>query len=157
MTRYSDNIYSGFQAATSAASSLAAVSLTKTYFASAGAGANVTFTGTLPPQSQNLNAGVYVVQQGAATTNDNIVWWINGSAANGQRILSFTAIGSAANIRYAPTTYITSAAANPQPPATNQTNGGEIPFKVIVSSVSTAAYQIHLTFNRQDTYFPSRG
>lgn len=157
MTLFSDNIYSGFIGLTSAQSSNSEVLLSQSFFASAGAGANLTYTSLLPPGAMNINAAVYVVQQGAATTNDNIVMWINGSAANGQRILSFTAIGSAANQRYNPTTYIASAAANPQPPATNATNGGEIPFKVIVSSVSTAAYQVHITFNRADTYFPARG
>lgn len=157
MTRFSDNIYTGFIGLTSAQSSVSPVMLSQTYVVSAGAGANSIISGLFPPQTQNLNAGVYVTQNGAATTNDNIVLWINGSAANGQRILSFTAIGSAANARYAPTTYIASAAANPQPPATNQTNGGEIPFKLITSSVSTAAYQIHITFNRADNNFPNRG
>lgn len=151
MTRYSDNIYSGFQAPTSAQSSKSSVLLCKTYFVSAGANVTAVIAGTLPPNSANINCSVYVVQPGAATTDDNINLYTNGSASNGQKVLTFTAIGSAANQRYAPTTYVASAAAQPQPPATNQTNGGEIPFKIVVSSTSTASYQIHLTFNRLDT------
>lgn len=151
MTRYSDNIYSGFQGLTSAQSSKSAVLLGKTYFVSAGAAVTQVIAGTFPPNTVNINTGVYVIQAGAATTSDNIILYTNGSASNGQKVLSFLAIGSAANQRYAPTSYITSAAAQPQPPATNQTNGGEIPFKVVVSSTSTASYQIHITFNRLDT------
>lgn len=156
MTQFSDNIYSGFIGLTSALSSVSSVVLSQSYFVSAGAGVNQTISSLFPPQTMNINSAVYVVQQGAATTNDNIVLWVNGSAANGQRILSFTAIGSAANQRYTPTTYITSAAANPPLPASS-TNGGEIPFKIIVSSVSTASYQIQVTFQRQDTLFAARG
>lgn len=155
MTQFSDNIYSGFIGLTSAQSSVSPVLLGQTYFVSAGANANVTAVGVFPPGTQNINAGVYVTQAGAATTNDNIVLWVNGSAANGQRILSFTAIGSAAT-RLAPTSYVTSAAASPPVP-TGSNNGGDIPFKLITSSVSTAAYQVHITFNRADNNFPSRG
>lgn len=151
MTRYSDNIYSGNQASTSAQSSKSAVLLCKTYFVSAGTGVTQVIPGTLPANTANINCAVYVVQAGGAATDDNIILYTNGSASNGQRVLSFLAIGSAANQRYAPTSYITSAAAQPQPPATNQTNGVEIPFKFIVSSTSTASYQVHLTFSRLDT------
>lgn len=151
MTRFSDPIYSGFQAITSALSSKSTTVLRKSYFVSAGAGVNITVNGTMPPNVQNIAAAVYVVQQGAATTNDNIILYTNGSAANGQKILSFLAIGSAANARLAPTSYIASAAANPAPPSTNANNGGEIPFKIIVSSVSTASYKIVVDYDRGDS------
>lgn len=150
MTRYSDNIYSGFESLTSALSSRSAVDLCKVYNVSAGANVNITVPGTFPPGTQGISCRAYVTQAGAATTNDNVNLYINGSAANGQKVLSFLAIGSAAT-SVLPTTFITSAAANPTPPATNQTNGGEIPFKLIVSSVSTAAYQFKITFNRADS------
>lgn len=150
MTRYSDNIYSGFQASVSADSSKSAVLMGKTYFVSAGTNVNAIVSGTFPPNTQNVNASVYTVQN-AGTANDNINLYINGNAATGQRVLTFTGIGSAANARSTPTTYVASAAANPQPPATNATNGGEIPFQIIVSSLSTAAYQIHVTYSRADT------
>lgn len=150
MTRYSDNIYSGYQAATSALSSKSIVALHKTYFVSAGTGVTATIPGTFPPGTENITANVFVTQQGAATTNDNIILYVNGSAANGQKVLSFLAIGSAA-VRLNNPVFITSAAASPQPPATNVTNGGEIPFKIIVSSVSTASYKISIAFNRVDS------
>lgn len=155
MTSFKDNIGSGNIATTSANSSLGWAELTKTYFVSAGAGVNVTIPGVFPPNTQNITAAVYVVQQGAATTNDNINLYVNGSAANGQKILTFSAIGSAA-VRLAPTSYITSAAANPPVPAQSN-NGGEIPFKAIVSSVSTASYQIKIIYNRADTIWGPQG
>lgn len=150
MTRYSDNIYSGYQAITSALSSRSMVSLRKTAFVSAGTGVNITVAGQFPPNTQNITANVFVVQQGAATTNDNITLWTNGSAANGQKVLQYLAIGSAAVLLTAPT-YVTSAAAFPQPPSFNAQNGSEVPYKIIVSSVSTASYSIILNFNRADT------
>lgn len=149
MTRYSDNIYSGFQAITSALSSKSIVTLRKTYFVSAGAGVNITIPGQLPPGTQNVVADLFVVQQGAATTNDNIIMYTNGSASNGQKVFSYLAVGSAAVKLNAPV-YVTSAAAFPQPPAFNASNGGEIPFKVVVSSVSTASYSLIISFNRAD-------
>jgi hypothetical protein len=151
MSRWSDNLYSGYQAISSALSSKSPVLLCKSYYVSGGAGVTVKIPGTFPPGTQNINATVYVVQQGAATTNDNITLYTNGSAANGQKVLQFLALGSAANVRAAPSSYIASAAAFPQPPATNQTNGGEIPFEIIVSSTSTAAYSVRIDFNRADT------
>lgn len=150
MTQFSDNIYSGFLAATSAQASTSCVLLSQTYFASAGANVTVKFPGRFPPNTQNLNAAFYVTQAGAATANSNVNLWINGSAPNGQLVLGVSAIGSAQG-RFAPTVYRASAAASPQPPSTGQTNGGEIPFKLIVSGVSTEAIQTHITFNRTDT------
>lgn len=150
MTRYSDNIYSGYQSITSALSSKSATDLCKVYNVSAGTTVTAVIAGTFPPQTQGISARLYVTQAGAATTNDNINLYINGSASNGQKVLSFLAVGSAA-ISVLPTTFVTSAAANPQPPATGVNNGGEIPFKIVVSSVSTASYQIKLNFNRADT------
>lgn len=151
MTRYSDNIYSGNQAAVSADSSKSQVFLRKNYFVSAGASVNVTVSGVFPTGTQGVNAAVYVVQQGAATTNDNIILYANGNAATGTKLLSFLAIGSAANLRLNPTSYIASACAFP-PVVANPTGvAGEIPFQIIVSSVSTASYQIQLSFDRGNT------
>lgn len=151
MTRYSDNIYSGYQSVTSALSSRSAVDLCKVYNISAGTGVTQSIPGTFPPGTQGISARLYVTQQGAATTSDNIILYVNGSAANGQKVLSFLAVGSAA-VSLTPTTFITSAAAQPPVPSNlTQNYSGEIPFKVVVSSTSTAAYQIKLTFNRADT------
>ena len=147
MTRFSDNILSGFQAVTSALSSKSQMIMRKTAFVSAGAGVNVIVAGTFPPGVQDLNAAVYTIQN-AATAHDTITMYINGSASNGTQVMQWTNLGSAANVRSAPTTYVTSAAAFPQPPATNASNGGEIPFKILVSSVATASYQIVIDFDR---------
>lgn len=149
MTRYTDNILSGRDALTSADASKSQVGLKRTYFVSAGAGVNVTVSGVFPVGAQNVNAAVYVVQPGAATTNDNIILYANGNAATGSKLLSFLAIGSAANQRYAPTSYITSACVFIPPAAAGAaTYSGEVPFQVIVSSVSTASYSIEITFDR---------
>jgi len=149
MTRFSDNILSGGQYLTSAQSSKSQAIFRKTAFVSAGAGINVTVQGTFPVGTQNISSVVYVVQQGAATTNDNIILWVNGSAANGTKILSFLAVGSAATRLNAPT-YITSAAVSPPVPSGLPAPNiqGEIPFKIIVSSVSTASYSIMVDFDR---------
>lgn len=146
MTRYTDNILSGRDALVSADASKSQVVLRKSYFVSAGAGINVTVSGVFPSGVQNVNAAIYVVQQGAATTNDNIILYANGNAATGTKLLSFLAVGSAAS-RLAPTTYITSACAFP-PVVAGTGYAGEIPFQVIVSSVSTASYQIEINYDR---------
>lgn len=147
MTRYSDNILSGNAAIVSADASKSQVILRRTHFVSAGAGANVIVSGVFPIGTQSINAGVFVVQQGAATTNDNIILYANGNAATGTKLLSFLAIGSAA-ARLAPTTYVTSACAFPPVVANPNGFAGEIPYQVIVSSVSTASYFIEITFDR---------
>jgi hypothetical protein len=73
MTRFSDNIKSGFQAATSANSSASVVVLRKVYnFAGAGAAAAVTRLGTFPPGAQNLTARLFVTQQASATVSNKI-------------------------------------------------------------------------------------
>lgn len=147
MTRFSDNLLSGFQAVTSALSSKSQVILRRTAFVSAGANVNVVIAGTLPPLAQDLYGAVYTVQN-AATAHDTITMYINGSASNGTQVMQWTNQGSAANARNAPTTLVASACAFPQAPATNASNGGEIPYKILVSSVSTASYQIIIDFDR---------
>lgn len=156
MTRYSDNIYSGFQAPTSAASSKSAVVLRKVYnFAGAGNTTAVTRAGTFPPNTQNLKATLYVTQQGSATVSNKIT-----VSAGGQDLITLTQFGSANGIAsdtkvgFATFTYIASACANPPVPTTNQTNGGEIPFAVTfvpVSADKTGTYQIEISFSRADT------
>lgn len=147
MTRYSDNILSGNNALVSADASKSQVVLRKSYFVSAGAGINAIVSGTFPVGVENINAAVWVVQQGAATTNDNIILYANGNAATGTKLLSFLAIGSAA-VRLAPTSYVTSACVFPPVPTNSPGVSGEIPFQIIVSSVSTASYGIEVTFDR---------
>lgn len=156
MTRYSDNIYSGYQSVTSALSSKSAVVLTKTFnFGGAGNTVPVTRSGTFPPNTQNLTAELFIIVNASATVSNKIT-----VSAGGTNLLTVDQFGSAQG--YAPLTttgiarfaIIASACANVTPPATGQINGGEIPFSVTflpVSADKTGSYQLCLTFNRADT------
>jgi len=156
MTRYSDNIYSGFQAPTSAASSKSAVTLCKTYnFTGAGSTTAVTRSGTFPPNTQNLSAELFIIANASATTSNKIT-----VSAGGTNLITIDQFGSAQGYAAVTTTslarftVIASACATVAAPATNQTNGGEIPFSVTflpVSADKTGSYQLCLTFNRADT------
>lgn len=160
MTRYSDNILSGFQAATSAASSESSVRLSRTHnFAAVGGTAAITQTGTFPPNTQNLTASLYIIQNAAsATVSDKIT-----VSAGGTNLITIDQFGSAQGfagggtvVGVARITTIASACATISPPATNTTNGGEIPYSVTFLPVSADAagrYQVHLAFNRKDTTF----
>lgn len=162
MTRFSDNILSGFEAATSAASSRSPVVLCKTYnFAAVGGTTPITQTGTLPPNVQNLTAGLFITQQASATTSNKIT-----VSAGGNNLLTIDQFGSASGYANQTTTgvarftLVASACAAPPVPATNQTNGGEIPFAITflpVSADKTGTYQIVLTYNRMDRAFPAPG
>lgn len=154
MTRFSDNIYSGFEALTSGTSSRSPVMLCKTYnFAGAGAAAAVTRTGTFPPQVQNLRAEIFITQQASATVSNKIT-----VSAGGFDLVTIDQFGSATGVAsdtkasVARFTYIASACANPPAPASTN-NGGEIPFSVTflpVSADKTGTYQVKLTYNRAD-------
>lgn len=148
MTRFSDNIFSGRgQRGVNKLESASSMVMQQTAFVSAGAGVNVIVSGTFPTGVQNLRASVTVVQAGAATTNDNITVYVSG-ATSGTKLLSFLAIGSAANTVYTAPTYVTSACAS-------LSVTQEVPFQIVVSSVSTASYQIQLSFSR--IYGPAGG
>lgn len=154
MTRYSDNIYSGFVGVTSALSSRSAVLLTKTFNFSSTVG-STTLTGVFPPNTQNLAARIYITQNGSATSSNKIT-----VSAGGTNLLTVDQFGSAGGYANTTTagiarfTVIGSACATVSPPATNQTNGGEIPFSVTFvksSADKTGACQLSLLFNRADT------
>lgn len=156
MTRFSDNVYSGFQALTSATSSKSAVVLRKYYnFAGAGNTTAVTRNGVFPPNSVNLTARIFITQQASATVSDKIT-----VSAGGTDLITITSFGSSSGVAgdtkagVATFTYVASACANIPVPSTSQTNGGEIPFAVTfvpVSADKTGTYQVELTFNRADT------
>lgn len=159
MTRYSDNIYSGYQASTSAASSKSAVRLSKTHnFVAAGAAAAQSLTGTFPPNTVNLAASLYVTQNGSATVSNKIT-----VSAGGTNLLTIDQFGSAGGFAggtlagFARFTVIGSACAvltAPTNSSAGQTVNGEIPYTVTflpVSADKTGAYQVHLSFNRADT------
>lgn len=157
MTRFSDNLYSGFQAATSAASSKSMVTLRKGQYTFSGAGNTtaVTRTGTLPPNTQNLRAELYITNAGSATVSNKIT-----VSAGGTDLITITQFGSAQGVvsdtkaGVATFTYVASACANVPVPATSQTNGGEIPFAITflpVSADKIGTYSLQLSFNRADT------
>lgn len=158
MTRYSDNILSGFQAATSAASSQSAVALTRTHnFTAVGGISPITQTGTFPPNTQNLSGYLYIIANASATVSDKIT-----VSAGGTNLFTVDQFGSASGQAGATTTslvrftYLSSACATVAAPATNTTNGGEIPYAVTflpVSADKTGIYQLMLEFTRKDRTF----
>lgn len=161
MTRFSDNIYSGFEGVTSALSSQSPVVLRKvhrfTQPASGGA-TPITVTGTFPPNTENLAASLYIMANSSATVSDKIT-----VSAGGTNLLTITSFGSTSGFINTTTTgvgtitVIASACQLVTPPATNQTNGGEIPYSVTFLPVSASRgdYQLVLTFNRMDRHFPA--
>lgn len=159
MTRYSDNIYSGFQASTSAASSKSPVSLHKVhrFTQPSGGGANaVTLSGTFPPGTENITTNLWIMNQStSASTSDKIT-----VSAGGTNLITYTAIGSATGILSTSTvaglgavTVVASACAIPPVP-TSTNNGGEIPYSVTFLPVSASKgtdYRLRINFNRADT------
>lgn len=153
MTRFSDNLYSGFQAVTSALSSKSAVLLRKTYNFNSTTG-STTLSGTFPPNVQNLKAEIFITQNASATASNKIT-----VSAGGTDLVTITSFGSSMGIAsdtkagVATFTYVASACASPPVPASTN-NGGEIPFSVTFvksSADKTGSCQLALTFNRADT------
>lgn len=157
MTRYSDNILSGFQAITSALSSESSVLLRKTHnFVAVGGTTAITQTGVFPPNTQNLSAQLYIIANASATVSDRIT-----VSAGGTNLIVLDQFGSAQGYAggsvasLARITVTASACATVAPPV-SATNGGEIPYAVTFAPVSadkTGSYQLNLTFNRKDTTF----
>lgn len=153
MTRYSDNIYSGMQAPTSAASSKSPVQLCKTYrfTQTAGGGTTVvTRTGTFPIGTQNLDAKLYILNQASATVSDKIT-----VSASGVDFITITGIGSATGVLrqtqagLGTLTVVASAVANIAGAAVSELTYS-VTFVPVSASKSTD-YQLWLTFNRADT------
>lgn len=154
MTRYSDNIYSGFQGVTSATTSKSCVRLGKTYKFG---GASVSLSGVFPPNTENLSANLYIMKVGgSATTSDTIV-----VSAGGTNLITITGIGSADGMIGNGVTAgkgsmtVIASAANSLTAPTSSNNGGEIPFTITYVAASagggTQRYQLNLVFNRADT------
>lgn len=158
MTRYSDNIYSGFQGITSALTSKSAVGLHKVHrFTQPSTGGAVaqTVTGTFPPGIENLTTRLYIMQQASATVSDKFT-----VSAGGTNLITITGVGSATGLLGAATqaglgavTIVASACGIlPVPASTN--NGGEIPYAVTflpVSASKNTDYKLVLSFNRADS------
>lgn len=161
MTRFADNIYSGFQASTSGASSYSPVGLRRTHkFAGNGTATPVTQSGTFPPNTENVIATLYITNAGSANVSNKIT-----VSAGGNNLVVIDQFGSAQGIGSASITAlmrvtpVVSALASPVPPAST-TNGGEVPYSVTflpVTDDTTGTYQLHLSFNRADTTWTTQG
>lgn len=159
MTRYSDNISSGFQAVTSALSSKSVVSLHKVHRftqPSGGGATPQTVTGTFPPGIENITANLWIMNQStSASTSDKIT-----VSAGGTNLITYTAMGSATGILGTSTVaglgtvaVVASACAIPPVPASTN-NGGEIPYAVTFLPVSASKgtdYRLRINFNRADS------
>lgn len=86
MTGFSDNIYSGLLAPTSAGASYSPVELARTIRFSGGSG---TQTIVFPTGVQNVNANLYILANGSAATTNKIT-----VSAGGTNILTFSSFGS---------------------------------------------------------------
>lgn len=159
MTQFSDNIYSGFMAATSAADSRSAVVLRKVInFNNAAPAVGATFTGTFPPGVENIRGLLYITTPGSATVSDKIT-----VSAGGTDLVTFTSFGSSQGVFDQTVvglgTVVTNASALATPPVPASTNnGGEIPFSVTLlpsSASRSTQYRVVLTFNRRDGHFPA--
>ena len=148
MSRVSDNLFSGRELATSAASSVAPVVLTKTYRILGGA--NRTVTGVFPSGTQNLDAKVLIIQDGSAATSDTLTISTSAGATTLGTVTSFGSaggfIGGNSTTSVGTLTMIASACANIGP----STLDVEVPFQLLLSSTDAACdYQVQLIFNRQ--------
>jgi hypothetical protein len=98
MTRFSDNLYSGQQAITSALSSKSPVVLCKTHRIAGGTSGS-TVTGTFPIGTQNLDAKLYILLNASATVSDKIT-----VSAGGVDLITLTQFGSASGVLRSTTT-----------------------------------------------------
>lgn len=147
MTRFADNIECGLITISSATDSRAAVQLTRTHRFTGGG--NQTWNGIFPSNTQGLDANLYIIANGSATTSD--IMTLTTSAGTSP-LGSITAIGSATGLLRVSTTglgvltIIASAAHSIGPSTLTEV---EVPFRVVLSSVDTATdYRLELTFRR---------
>lgn len=159
MTRFSDNILSGFQATTSAASSKSVVHLRKVHRftqPSGGGATPVTLSGTFPPGVEAIIPTLFIMNQStSASTSDKIT-----CSAGGTNLFTYTAIGSATGIIGIATVaalgavaIVASACAIPPVPS-GANNGGEIPYAVTflpASASKSTDYKLVINFNRADS------
>lgn len=161
MTSFKDNIYSGNIATTSANSSLSFVRLGKTFtFSGAGNTTAVTRNATFPPNAENVQATLYILNAASATVSNKIT-----VSAGGNNLVVIDQFGSAQGIGSASTTSlmrvtpVVSAMAQPVAPSPSN-NGGEIPYAVTfvpVSADKIGTYQLLITYNRADTTWGPQG
>lgn len=153
MTRFSDNIYTGNQAVTSALSSRSPALFCKThrFTQPATGGATVqTQTGTFPVGTQNLDAKLFIMANGSATVSDKIT-----VSAGGANLVQMTAFGSASGVLRVTTaalgvlTNFASAAAVLTGAASSELSYS-VTFLPVSASQSTS-YQLQLNFSRVDS------
>lgn len=155
MTRFSDNILSGYQSITLAKSSESPVVLSKDFDFNATTG-STTISGVFPPGTRNLSAELFVTAQGSANSSNKIT-----VSAGGTTLLTVSSFGSANGIAcqtaagFATFAYVASACAD-VPVPTSSDNGGEVPFSVTFlkdAGDSTGRCRLALYFNRKDASF----
>lgn len=146
MTTFGDNIQTGLEALTSGQSSIAGAGYTRTFRFTGGGAATQQFV--LPAGVQNLDAKLFILQQGSAATTDKIT-----VSAGGQDYHTFTSFGSALGIVRLTTvglgtlTSVASACANLSTTA-------EVSAAITLASTDTATdYQVQLFFNRVRSTF----
>lgn len=158
MTLFGDNIYSGRINLTSAKSSMSPVKLTKTFNFSSTVG-STTLNGTFPSNTMNLQAVLFITNQGSATTSDKIT-----VSAGGTDLITITQFGSASGIAFQTTTSlatftpVASACAVVAPPSPS--DNLEVPFAVTYlksSANKTGSCQLMLQYTRLDTHFRAPG
>lgn len=146
MTRFTDNIYSGGQAVTSAASSRSPVQLTRTHRFTGGV--SQTQTGTFPIGTMNLDSKLYILLNASTTVADKIT-----VSAGGTNFLVWSAFGSTAGIARQTTAGLATYA--PVASACAVVAGAaaaELTYSVTYlggTDATGADYQIQLLFSRQ--------
>lgn len=158
MTRYSDNIYSGYQALTSALSSKSSVILHRVHRftqPATGGATPVTLGGVFPPGVEVITSRLYIMNQStSASTSDKIT-----VSAGGTNLITYTAIGSATGMLGTTTvvglgavTVVASACATPPVPA-GALNNGEVPYSATflpASASKSTDYKLVISFGRVD-------
>lgn len=146
MTRYSDPIESGMVGLTSAQSTKAHVELVRVRRFNGGG--NITWTGVFPYGARCVDAKLFIAANGSTATTDTFT--ISTSA--GSTVLgTISSVGSATGVLRATTTGlgVISMRASACVQTGPNTEGTDVPFQVIMSSVDTATdYTLLLTFFR---------
>lgn len=151
MTTFGDNIYSGNLAATSAASSVSPVRMSKTHRITPG-GAAFSAAGVFPQGTMNLDAKLYILLNASATVSDKIT-----VSAGGVDLITITQFGSAAGVLRNTTTglgvlTVTASACAVVAGAA----AGELTYSINMpanTAATGADYQLELMFTRADTNF----
>lgn len=149
MTRFTDNIFSGNSALTSAAASRSPVWLCRTHnFTQPSTGGVVaqTQTGMFPSGTQNLDANLYITANGSATVSDKFT-----VSAAGVNLLTITGVGSAGGLLRMTTAGLGTLSVIASACANVNTNVADSSYSVTylpASASRSTTYQLQLTFSR---------